>query len=218
MLSITVEKRNTGRNEVNFLRDNGKVPAVFYGAKQESTPVAINAIEFLKVWRKAGESSVIHLKDGDTEHEALIHEVVTDPVTDQVLHVDFYVVEKGKKLQVNIPLEFIGVSPAVKGGAILVKVLHEVEVEAKPADLPHNLSVDISTLVDTQSQILAKDIVLPAGVTLITKDTEVIALASEAKEEEVAPVVPVDFATAIEVEKKGKKDEEGAEEAPAEAK
>ena len=212
MLSLNVEKRIPDSKRLYTLRRDGKVPAVYYGAKQDSTPVTVSEIDFMKIWHKVGESSVIILKDGKEDHEALIHEVVVDPVTDKVLHADFYVIEKGKKVKVNIPLEFVGNSPAVKTGGILVKVLHEVE--AKPADLPHNLEVDISSLVDFSSQIIASDIKLPAGVELVTKDTEVVALVSEAKEEVLdEPVVPVDFASAVEVEKKGKKEEEGAEDA-----
>lgn len=210
MLSLNVEKRVADSKRLYVLRRDGKVPAVYYGAKQESTPVSVSAVEFNKVWHKAGESSVIILKDGSENHEALIHDVVVDSVTDQVLHADFYVIEKGKKVKVGVPIEFIGNSPAVKAGGILVKVLHEIEIEAKPADLPHNLEVDISSLVDYSSQILAQDIKLPAGVDLITKETEVIALVSEPKEEVEEVAAPVDFST-IEVEKKGKKDEEGAE-------
>lgn len=87
-----------------------------------------------------------------------------------------------------------------------------MEIEAEPTKLPHNIEVDISALVDTNAQILAGDLKLPAGVELITKENEVIALASVAKEEVEEVAAPVDFST-IEVEKKGKKDEDA--EAPA---
>lgn len=207
MLSITIEKRETGKKGLYATRDAGKIPAVFYGAKEESTPIAVPAVEFLKLYRAAGESSVVILKDGSNEHQALIHDVAVDPVTGDILHADFYVIEKGKKVRVHIPLEFVGVSEAVKGGAVLVKVLHEVEIEAEPAKLPHNVKVDISVLVDTNAQILASDLKLPAGVELITKENEVVALASVAKEEVEEVAAPVDFST-IEVEKKGKKDED----------
>jgi large subunit ribosomal protein L25 len=150
----------------------------------------------------------------DIDHEVLIQDIDLDPVTDNVRHADFYVIEKGKKVTVHIPLEFAGVSPAVKDlGGILVKVLHELEIEAMPKDLPHNLSVDISKLATFEDRILAKDVTLPAGVTLLTKPEEVVASVSEAVEE-VVEVAPVDL-TAIEVEKKGKEVKEGEVGAPA---
>ena len=170
----------------------------------------IPEIDFIKVWREAGESSIVTLKTTEGNHDALIHAIDLDPVTDKVRHVDFYVVEKGKKIKVHVPIEFEGVAPAVKElGALLVKVLHEVEIEAKPADLPHEIIVSVESLINLESQILAKDIKLPAGVELVTGEDEVIALVSEAKEEVIEETAPVDLSTIEISEKKGKKEEEG---------
>jgi large subunit ribosomal protein L25 len=216
MLSLTVEKRPTGENspKADILRKAGKMPAVFYGPKEKSTPVVVSHVDFLKVWKKAGESSVIILKDGSDEHEALIHDIDFDPITDVPRHADFYVIEKGKKVKVAVHLSFDGTAPAVKDlGGILIKVLHEVKIEAAPKDLPHELHVDISALTDLTSTIHAKDIKLPAGVILVTDKDEVVASIAQAKEEPVEAPTAVDM-TQIEVEKKGKEAKEG-EEAPA---
>jgi large subunit ribosomal protein L25 len=215
MLSLIIERRQEGergaKNEV--LRKAGKIPAVFYGPKEASTPVAMNAKEFGKIWKKAGASSVIILKDGTTEHEALIHEVDKHPLTGEPRHADFYVIEKGKKVTVSVPLIYVGVSPAVKDkGGILVKVHRQVEVEAGARDLPHELSVDISKLIELNSVIHAKDIVLPKGVELKINPEEVITSIAEAKEEVVEAPVAIDMSS-IEVEAKGKEVKEG--EAPA---
>lgn len=192
------------------MRKDGTMPAVFYGKKEESTPVTINAADFLKVWKQAGESSVVVLKSPKGELEALIHDVDIDPVTEVPRHADFYVFEKGHKIEVDIPLEFVGVAPAAKDlGGILIKVLHKLKIEAMPKDLPHKIEVDISSLVNFESQILANMVTLPAGVTLVEDPTEVVALVSQPKEEK-EDEVPVDLSS-IEVEKKGKKEEEGAE-------
>lgn len=213
MINLTVEKRDIVTN-LSGLRTKGFIPAVFYGHKQASTPISIKEVDFLKVWKQAGESSVIHLTGKDIDHEVLIQDIDLDPVTDNVRHADFYVIEKGKKVKVHIPLEFTGIAPAVKDlGGILVKVLHELEIEAMPKDLPHNLSVDVSSLATLEDRIFAKNVVLPAGVTLLTNPDEVIASVAQAVEE-VVEVAPVDL-TAIEVEKKGKEVKEGEAEAPA---
>lgn len=214
-MTITLNAVKRDKTEkLNALRKGGNIPAVFYGAKEASTSISLNEIEFIKVWRQAGESSIVSLKTPDGDHDALIHAIDVDPVTDKVRHVDFYVVEKGKKIQVGVPLTFEGTAPAIKElGGTLVKVLHEIEIEAKPADLPHDIVVSLDSLVDFEAQILAKDIKLPAGVTLVTGEDEVVALVAEAKEEVEEEAAPVDF-SAIEIsEKKGKKEEE---EAPAE--
>ncbi len=211
MLSLTVERRGKAKNEV--LRKAGVMPAVFYGPKETTTPISIPLVEFKKVWKKAGESSVIVLKEGSAEHEALIHEVDRHPLTGEPRHADFYVIEKGKKVTVHVPLIYAGVSPAVKDkGGILVKVHREVEVEAAPRDLPHELSVDITKLVELTDVIHAKDIALPKGVDLKINPEEVVTSIAEAKEEVVEAPVAIDM-SAIEVEAKGKEAKEG--EAPA---
>ncbi|MFA6274284.1 MAG: 50S ribosomal protein L25 [Candidatus Paceibacterota bacterium] len=219
MLTLKAKKRDIKEN-VDTLRKGGELPAVFYGAGVASTPISISKVEFKKIWNKAGESSTVKISTGEKgkEVDVLIHDVQVNPVTDEPIHVDFLVIDMNKKIKVDVALEFTGISEAVKSNlGTLVKVLHEVEIEALPADLPHSLSVDIAKLKTLDDQILVSDIKLPTGVTMITKGTEVVASIAEQKEEkEEAP--PVDLAS-IEVEKKGKKEEEGAEgEVKAEAK
>jgi large subunit ribosomal protein L25 len=207
MVALKVEKRDPSI-KADKIRKAGNIPAVFYGKKEESTPISIPMADFLRVWKQAGESSVISLETPEGTKDSLIHDIEFDPVTGNPLHADFYVFEKGHKVEVDIPLEFEGVSPAVKDlGGSLVKVMHEVKISAMPKDLPHNIIVDISSLVDFQSQILAKDIKVPAGVELMENPEEVVALVSEPREEKEEETAPVDL-SAIEVEKKGK-DKEG---------
>jgi large subunit ribosomal protein L25 len=177
-------------------------------------PIAVSAIEFRKIWKKAGESSVIILKDASgAEHESLIHEVDVHPLTGEPRHADFYVIEKGKKVEVAVPLIFVGIAPAVKDlGGILVKVHRDLKIEAAPRDLPHEINVDITKLVNLTDVIHAKDIVLPTGVDLKINPEDVIVSVAEAKEEVVEAPEAIDM-TAIEVEAKGKEVKEG--EAPA---
>lgn len=207
MITLNIKERGK-KEDLNKLREGGSFPAVFYGKKEEATSISIKLADFLKVWKEAGESSVITLEGDLGKKEALIKSVDVNPVTGTPRHADFYVFEKGHMLQVSIPLEFTGVSPAIKelGGA-LVKVLHELNIKAKPQDLPHEIIVDISNLVDFNSKILAKDIKLPNGVELEEEPEEVIALVEDIKEEVEEESAPVDLSS-IEVEKKGKQAEE----------
>src|SRR6185436_3784218 len=100
--------------------------------------------------------------------DVLIHEVQVDPVTDEPIHVDFLAIDMKKKIRVKVPLEFEGISNAVKTGiGNLVKALHEVEVEALPKDLPHTLVVDISKLETLEDNVFVSDIKLPAGVEVV---------------------------------------------------
>jgi len=208
MITLDIKLREKTRDNED-LRKSGYMPAVFYGKKTEPTSISILLKDFIKVWKLAGESSVVSLKGGKEVVDVLIHDVSIDPVGDFPIHADFYVFEKGKKLEVEVPLEFIGVSPAVKDlSGNLIKVMHEIKISAEPQNLPHIITVDISSLATFEDQILASDIKLPVGVTLAELPTEVIAFVEEPRADEPEEVTaPVDL-SAIEVEKKGKKDEE----------
>ncbi len=207
MITLAVEKRSL-KESLSEIRKAGKMPAVFYGKKEVSTPIQLPYAIFEKTLKEAGESTILHLDGKDIDVDVLIKDVDLDPVTDKPRHADFYAIEKGKKLEIKIPLEFIGVAPAVKDlGGILVKVMHEVEIEALPKDLPHKLEVDISSLATFDSVITADKIKLPEGVLLKVKPEDVVASVYEPKEE-VVEVAPVDL-SAIEVEKKGKEAKEG---------
>lgn len=217
MIVLEAQLRDSKEN-LETLRKGGKIPAVFYGKKTESTPITLSKNEFVSAWHKAGESGVVSIKTPKSTVDTLIHAVDVDPVTDIPRHADFYVFEKGKKVEVDVPLEFVGVSPAVKDlGGNLVKALHEIKISSDPTNIPHEIQVDISTLVDFDSKILASELKLPAGVDLIENPDEVVAAVAKPKEEEKdEPVAPVDL-SAIEVEKKGKQEDETVgEEAPKE--
>lgn len=217
MLSIKAKLRDAGTKS-SAVRQSGEIPAVFYGAGKDTTAISVPVIEFKKVWREAGESSTVKIDVDGKGIDALIHEVQVDPVSQEPIHADFLAIDMNKKIKVKIPLVFDGVSEAVKNGiGNLVKVLHEVEVEALPADLPHDLTVDIEKLKTLEDTITVADIKLPAGVEAMTPATDVVASVVAQVEEKEEPAEPVDL-SAIEVEKKGKQEEEGeaAAEAPKE--
>jgi large subunit ribosomal protein L25 len=206
MNKLNAQKRDASENTVEIRKD-GFVPGVFYGPKEESTPIKVSEPEFIKMYEEAGESTIIALNDGDTEHQSLIHDVQFDAITGKPIHVDFYVIEKGKKVEVKVPLSFVGVSPAEKTlGGVLVKVMHDIAIKALPTNLPHEIEADITPLETFESQLKVSDIKLPEGVELNEDDLEaVVALVQEPKEEveEEAPASIDD----IEVEEKGKKEE-----------
>jgi len=202
-LTLTIENRDIlGKTTARLEGD--RMAAVYYGGKEATTPITISRSAFKKLFRKAGESTVVILEGNGKKLEALIHEVDVDPIKGEVRHADFYILEKGKKVSVKVPLQFEGEAPAIKLGGIVVKVLYEMEVEAEAKNLPHDLTINLEGLTTLQSQILVKDVVLPVGVVAIEDENEVIAAITVAKEEKED--APIDLA-AIEVEKKGKKEE-----------
>ena len=212
MLTLAAQERNVFGKALKKERKRGSLPAVFYGRTEKATPISVPFADFLKLWKNVGESSVIALEyPGKKDLNVLINDVSFDPVRGEPIHVDFYVVESDRAVEVTVPLEFTGVAPAVKElGGTLVKVLHEVEVSALPKYLPSEILVDISLLTMLTSRILVRDLKLPGGITVLQEQDEIVALVSTTKEEVDVPEKVFD-ATAIEVEKKGKKEEEGAE-------
>lgn len=214
-ITLTAKERKAGVG-LDELRASGQVPAVVYGAGRETTSISVSSRDFQKVFKEAGESGIITLEMPNGKASVLVHDMTNDPVRGTPSHVDFLAIDISKPIQVKIPLEFTGVSPAVKGGlGVLVKVIHEIEVKGLPSAIPHTLAVDISVLDVLDSHIKVSDLKLPSGVEVLAKENDMVVSISAFKEEkEDAPTV-IDFAS-IEVEKKGKKEEEG--EAPAEKK
>ncbi len=210
-MELAVTKRDKSKSP-NTLRREGVLPAVVYGRSQEATPIAVDRKVFEKLFSQAGESTVITLTGLDDAKQALIQEVTTDPVSGTAIHADFYAIEKGQKVTVSVPFEFEGVAPAVKDlGGILTKVMHELEMEVEPAELPQHIVVDVSKLASLDSQIKVADLKLPASAKISIDLDEVVAMISVAKDE-VEETTPVDLSTIETSVERGKKEEE----APAE--
>lgn len=189
------------------IRKNGMVPAVVYGARVENTTISVPSVDFEKVLRVVGESNTLTLELKDKKVEVLIHEIQRDPIKGFLVHVDFLAIDANKPIEVVVPIEFIGIAPAEKNGlGVLVKTLHEIEVEALPKDLPHSIEVDLITLENLDDQIRVEDIKAPKGVTIKTNGEEVLAIIAAIKEE--VEETPAADLSSIEVEKKGKKEDE----------
>ena len=208
MITLSATKRTN--EKVDAIRAAENIPAVFYGSGKDAQAITISLKEFTKVFREAGETTPIVLDVEGTKVNVLVHDTQSDPRLSIVSHVDFLVIDMKKEAEVAVPLVFTGVEDAEKAaGGTLVKVLHEVEVRALPADLPHEITVDVSGLATQDDKITAGDLKLPKGVSLVTEAEEVVALVA-AFAEEKEEVAPMDLSS-IEVEKKGKKEEESAE-------
>lgn len=207
---LQVETRDLRGKQLAKARKEGKLPAIVYGPKEAAKALFVDQRAFSKLFKEAGESTIITLKGLDEDTEVLVHDVAFDPARGGVTHVDFYAIERGKELTVDVPLEFVGEAPAIKLGGTLTKVLHEVEVTCRPSKLPQHIIVDVSALVDFGVQIQVKDITAPEGVKIENDPEDVVALVQAVKEEvEEAPTV-IDM-DAIEVEEKGKKEEPAIE-------
>lgn len=181
------------------------IPGVVYGPKQTPIKVEVSRKEFEKLFKVAGESTVIDLTGLAKPVSTLVKDVTFSPLKGGIVHVDFYALEKGKEVETHVPLHFIGEAPAAKLGAVVNKVLHEVTVVSQPDVLPAHIDVDLGGLHELESRITIADIVLPKGVTIKADPHVVVALAEAVKEEPEETPEPVDIA-AIPVEGRGKEE------------
>lgn len=227
-VELEAQSRQVTGRKVKNLRAQGVLPAVLYGKGQEPLNLQVPVADFEKVLKVAGESTLVYVNVDGQSYPIIIHDVVRDPVKDSLLHADFYKVRLDEKIKTKVPVVFSGESPAVKGlGGIFVRNVNEMEVEAFPQDLPHEIGIDISTLANFGDQILAGDIKLGDKVKLLAGDEEIIATVQEPISEEELKAsleAPTTDVSAVEEIKKEEKPEEPAEEgeapgapAPAEA-
>ena len=197
MLNLEIEARDVKAN-LTVLRTAARIPAVFYGHKESPIAISVNAKVADKLWKAAGETTLVTLTGVGAPKETLIKDVQIHPVSGALMHMDFYVLEKGKKIEVMIPLEFINDAPAEKLGFIVVKALQEIEIEVSPSELPHTLDVDLSKLMGMGDHITAADIALPPSARLMT-DSETIIASVTAFEEYVEQEIPTEAAPASEL-------------------
>ncbi len=167
-LELKSKKRTLLGKKVKSLRREGILPAVVYGGKEGSVPIELGLQEFSKIFKTAGETTLVKLFIGKEAKNVLIHDISRDPVTEEINHVDFYEVKMDEKITAKVPLIFIGDAPAVIDlDGVLVKAMQELEVRALPSNLPHQIEIDISQLKTFDDNILVKDIKLPKNVEIL---------------------------------------------------
>ncbi len=170
----------------------GVIPAVVYGPGVKNISIQVDEKEFKKVFQKAGESSLIELEVEKEKKPVLVNEIQKDPVSDKIIHVDFFQASLKEEVEVMVPLVFEGVAPAEKDlGGTLNKNILEIEVKALPQNLPHEIIVNVESLKTFQDHILIKDLMLPPNVTILKKPDEIVVsvLVPRKVEEELAEVI-----------------------------
>lgn len=155
--SISAEIR-TPDERASDLRKSKKVPGVVYGKTQEPISFTLDSSDFLRLYRKAGESNIIDLKVGKVELEVLVHQTQKHPVSGDFTHVDFYAITRGEKLTTKIHLNFVGESAAAREGAIIEELVKEIEVSCLPRNLTDHFDVDLSLLAEEGNVIRFSDI------------------------------------------------------------
>ena len=174
MIKIKAKER---KKAVKTLRKEGILPGILYGPKIKNIPIEVNFKEFNDAYKKSGESTLVSLEmEGSKKYLVLIYEVEVDPLSNEIIHADFYQPILTKKVEAMVPLVFEGESLAVKDlGGTLVKDIQELEVKALPQELPHEIRVDISLLKTFEDEILVKDLKIEKGVEILKEEDEVVA-------------------------------------------
>lgn len=189
-LKLKASKREIFGRKVKKLRREGILPANIFGAKIKSLAIQLPLKEFLEVYQKAGETSVIELLvEGEKEpRPVLIHNVCVDPVDNSFLHCDFRQVSLTEKITANIPIELVGEAPAESQKlGVLVQMLQEIEVEALPTNLPEKFVVDVSGLTQVDQTVTVGDLKVPEGVKIINSPSQILVKIEPPTKEEVAP-------------------------------
>jgi len=193
-----ISRDSLGKKNVE-LRKNGSIPAVVYGNNKENLNVSLDAKEFNKAFMIAGHSAIVELKVGDSDGEnVLIQDISIDPIRNEIEHADFYRVNMNKTIRTEVPLHFIGESPAVfQQEGSLFKNIEEVEVETLPANLPPHIEIDISGLDDFSKSIHISDIKAPEGVEILEDAEQLICKVDPPRSEEEMAALDEEIGEAI---------------------
>ncbi len=188
-------RENTGTSRSRVARLAGLVPAIVCGKGVQSIPLEIDSKKFMKILSsKAGRNVIITLNitgnDKKQSIPVLTHEVQTDPISDNIIHVDFYKIKMEEEIRTKVPVILMGEPIGVKlDEGILVHGLREIEIKCLPTNIPDKFEADISKL-KIGNNLHVSDLKVEKGVTLVTQASEIIAtVAAPAKEEvEAAPI------------------------------
>lgn len=168
-----IPREKLGKERAKKIRRNGLIPAEVYGS-HENLHISVKAHEFERIFEEIGEHSILRLNiDNKKSVEAIVKDFQIHPVNKNIIHIDFYEIEKGKKLKTEIPIRFIGTSRGVKKGGILESFLTDLEIECLPKDIPESIEVDISQL-DLGDSLHVRDISVSPGIKVLSNPEQVV--------------------------------------------
>ena len=207
-LEIQVEARDKQRKrDARRLLRSGKIPAILYGPKTEAVGLALDKKEFSRRVAGLQGSHLVRLKSGAAalaEKVALVKEMQFHPISGDVIHADFYEVDLTAKIQVHVPLHFVGKAVGIARGGILQPIVREIEVECLPLDIPEFFSVDVTAL-DIGDSVHIEDLQMPEGVASMAEENlalvSVVPPTVEAAPAAAAPVAEAAVAAPVEAKK-----------------
>jgi len=203
-MELKVEKREILGKKADSLRKQGLLPAELYGHGVVNLHLSINAKEFERVYKEAGENTVINVEVDGVKKPVMIYDVQLHPLRGSVEAVDLYEVKMDEEIEAPVPLEFIGESAPVKEGlGVFIEAMDEIEVEAFPADIPQKITVDVSILKAVGDSIYVKDLPITAKYKFtVDGETVVASVAELQKEEEIVETEITPDQVVVETEEK----------------
>jgi large subunit ribosomal protein L25 len=210
------QRQGRGKNDARRTRREGMVPITVYGGGAETVAAVAPLSDLAAILRsEAGRNTIFTIEvDGVGESEVMFHDRQIDPVKGRLIHADLTRLVKGQKIEVTVPLHLIGEPFGVKEKqGVLEQIIREIDVRCEPRDIPDSLDVDVSNL-DVHDTLHVSDIKVSEGIEILTDAEQVIATVGFVKEEaEPAPPAEGEEPAEPELIGKGKKEEEGEEEA-----
>lgn len=192
-LQLAVDPRTVTGKKVKALRREGITPAHLYGRGMESLALQASTQTIINLLHSASANAIIDLQiNGESEaRPVVLRGIQRNPVTSELVHVDFFQISLTEKLKSEVPLTLTGDAPAVSAFAgVLLQMLDRIAVEALPTDMPERIEVDVSILDTLDASIFVRDLAIPDSVEVLAAPDQVVAkvaqprLAAEVEEEE----------------------------------
>src|SRR5690625_2151316 len=201
-------REDLARSNTKQLRADGLGPSVVYGKEKDPITVAVNNIELQKTIRDEGRNAIISLDVEEGEAvDVMLHEYQVDLIRDTVIHANFYVVDLAQEMDIEVSINLVGKPVGAKEGGVLQQPLYELLVRSRPADIPEEISIDISEL-DIGDAISVVDLEGAEGYEVIEDEDTTIVTVTAPEEEELEPVAEDELVEPELVDQKGESDED----------
>ena len=201
-------RENLKKSATKRIRQEGFVPAVVYGREESSQPISINELELVKTVRDEGKNAIISLNvEGSSAFDVMLHDYQMDPIKNELVHADFFIVNMSEEMETTVPVHVIGEAKGSKEGGVLQQPLFEITVRAKPKDIPEQIDVDVTNL-EIGEGLTVGDLPNSSGYTYAEDpETTVVTITTPTAEEPEVGEADTD----VEPELVGEKKEDSAE-------
>ncbi len=183
-IELTADRRELTGKKVRRLRRQGLIPANLFGPKIESVPLQIEAASLHQALVQGGHNAIITVTINGEKNPvtSVVRGLQSDPITDELLHVDLFEIDVTQVITADIPVILIGESPAAKGqGAVISHSLNSIQVQGRPMDLPRAIEVDISGLAEIDQEIRLRDLTISDNISLLTDKDQLVVKAARAR-------------------------------------